>query len=192
MSVFHLKPPNQTGFPLSLGIEKSIIELLSEHEQITDLILSESVRASFSKVYPGSQVTKILELLVKRVMERINRHKEVAENKPTPGPPTTGKSFGVSYANWVSDLDSSSLCLYLADYDIREAYRMYWFEDIDFVEQAIRTRSKQDNEAAVLNMEAVMYGMGGHYNGDGSGSGDGIDIDLSKGEGIDLLKGLGF
>lgn len=190
MSVFQALPPVKKTLALSFGIERAIIQALSEMDEVTEPALQEAIRSGFGLVYSTKLVEENISALVTAVLSRIEYYRN-RDDTPKEIKISRSKTLGTGYADWLSQLDGSQICLYLANYDPAKAYHMYWHDEIRWVEEAVRTRSKQDSELGVLRMEAVMYGMGGHYTGD-TASSKGETFDLNSGQGVDLLKQLGF
>ncbi len=104
------------------------------------------------------------------------------------------KTFGSSYAEWLSTLDATASCLYLADYDIERALNWYWNEDLLLVQEAIKIKSGHESQITLTRMEASMYGFGGHY-ADDKGNDGSTTIDLNEMSVDDIksaMSGFGF
>jgi hypothetical protein len=188
MSLFQSHPPNRRTLPLSLGIETAIIENLRAQETLTDEGFYQAVEQGFCLAHAQDDVRTHLDDLVQRVLTRL----DTAKPEPTKIAFQTGKSLGTQYAAWLSDLNSERLCLYLADYDYERAYALYWYTDVEAVQEIATTRGHHDSQRALLNMEACLYGFGGKYEDDNGGGGPAIDHDINDEEAAAVLRSFGF
>lgn len=189
MSVFQLHPPQQATLPLSFGIERALLDQLQGQEQITESSLVSAIAAAYGLVYPLESVERHMQALITSVLDRIESLQAKEQDKP-PRTPTFGKSLGTNYSDWLNNLDTTGVCLYLSDYDIEKARHLYWHTDLQVVQEAVKQKGQQDSLLALVQMEACLYGSGGKYSDDDGGGGN--HYDLSSGEGLAALKSMGF
>ena len=186
--MFQKTPPRRPTLSLSFGIEKAIIEVLSEQEVITDAFLNQTVSTAFKLVHADAEVDKAFSSLIAIVLARI------AALQPDPATNTQGvrqsKSLGTKYAEWLAELNATDLCLYLTDFDIEKARYAYWFMDIAAVQGAVKLKSQHDSQLALIQMEAALYGGGGKYQDDDAGSANYHDMNSDEGRAV--LKAFGF
>lgn len=188
MSVFQNNPPQIPSPPLSFGIEKHLISTLSSEEQVTEEHFALTVKSAFCLAYPEKTITPLLPTLVTKVVQRIDSLQK-PEQKPKHF--HVNKSLGTNYAAWLSELNAEQVCLYLADYDPNKAAHYYWFADIHTVQEAVKLKSQHDNQLALIQMEACLYGAGGKYQEDTGGDG-GNNYDMDSSESASALQTLGF
>lgn len=188
MSVFQNNPPQNQSPPLSFGIEKYLISTLSSEEQVTEEHFALTVRAAFGLVYPEKTITPLLHTLVTKVVQRIN---SLQKPDQKPNHFHINKSLGTNYATWLSELNAEQVCLYLSDYNPERAEHYYWFADILTVQEAVKLKSQHDNQLALIQMEACLYGAGGKYQEDTGGDG-GNNYDMDSSESASALQTLGF
>lgn len=189
MPVFQNRPPKTQVPPLSFGIEKAIIDTLSQAETVTDDLLVQEVSHAFKLAHDDKLINSLLPKLVEGVIQRINTLQE-EKGKPSSNRPAN-KSLGTNYASWLSDLNAEQVCLYLADYNPIKAEQYYWFADLLTIQEAVKLKSQHDNQMALIQMEAALYGAGGKYQEDTGGDG-GSHYDMDSAEGSSALKSLGF
>lgn len=191
MTIFQEHPPALRTLSLSFGVEKHIIDVLSKSSSdILEAQLVATIQEAFTLAYPSSDVVKALPKLVEKVVSRINKLQENQDRSPSRGG-FVAKSFGTEFSKWLGDLDSSQVCLYLANYDVKKAEDLYWFAEIDVVRDAIKLKAEQDNQLALLQLEACLYGAGGQYSDD-AGSSDGHVFDMDSEDSAAALRNLGF
>lgn len=187
MSIFQNYPIVNKQFPISLGIERYIINSIQQavENEETGAPIYQIVNEAFCQVYTADKVSAQLPELVKLVIshiESLNSQEGVTRKQHYT------QSLGTQYAQWLSSLDSSQACLFLADYDIEKAKQWYWLAPTELVSTALKVKSEQLSQQVLANMEASMYGFGGKYSDDGGGQG----FDLCSSEGLDALKACGF
>lgn len=191
---FFEHPPTQDNTPaLSFGIERALIETISNRESLNEADMVEAVRAAFCLAYPRSLVDQHLQTLLDRVMRRIEEMQETAQEPTTEAPkapPKKRMTLGSQYMGWVSSLSPEQACLFLSDYDLDQASQWYWRRDMDVVKSAVALKAEQLSHSLTSAMEACMYGMGGKYKDDNGRSEDAID--LNSDAGVAALKALGF
>lgn len=176
---------------LSFGIEKEIIAKIAKVDDLTDEFFRQVVQESYVLIYPVEVVESYLDGLVSRVLSRIQELQTQEEKANNRG--RARKTFGSSYAEWLSELDATSSCLYLADYDITKALHYYWEEDYLIVQEAIRIKSGHESQITLTRMEASMYGFGGKYADDKGGDGNTVDLDSMAPDDIKaMMAGMGF
>lgn len=178
--------PGSEGMPISFGIERAIIDHLSQTPEPTSEQFLSAVEHAFSLVYPKPAVRRQLESLAHAVEQHIAQYQK-KETGSSPVRP--GKSMGSQYANWLSELDAESVCLLLANYDTEVASRMYWLTSVNTMKAAVRLRAEHDSQQMLAQFEATMYGMGGKYSDD---DGSAVVHDLNSAEGQAALKQFGF
>lgn len=185
MSILHKFPPAVQQLKLSFGIEKCLLEELSalgtfEQEQFINAVFN-----AYSKVYAHTFITDNLTQVVERVTARISKSSE-----PAPQGNATkkqAKTLGSSFADWLSGMDGSDACLFLADYDTEKALHFYWQEDLELVQEAIRIKSENCSQNILSNFEACFMGAGGKYTDSAANT-----IDVGTPEGAAALKQFGF
>ena len=189
MSIFQAHPPTQPILPFSFGVEQAIIADLGQHTAITEDALIEAVVRGFGLVLSEDEIKANVSTLVQRVLHKIEEHQQSAEGSESSRP---AKTLGSGYAEWLTNLSSEQACLYLANYDVGKAYDYYWKYDADMVKEAIKVKSQQENQASLLQFEAVMYGMGGQYKNDGA-SANILRLDeADQSDAVAALKACGF
>lgn len=57
------------------------------------------------------------------------------------------KSFGTSLAEWMGNLSATESCLYLAEFDVEKALKLYWEEDYLLVQEAIKVKSAYESSS---------------------------------------------
>ena len=190
MSLFQQYPTSSKRLGLSFGIEKAIVGNLSAIEDLTDELFRQVVADGYALIHDREVVEAYLEGLVNRVLARIAElqiQEEKANNR------RNKKTFGSSYAEWLSTLDATSSCLYLADYDIAKALRWYWDEDYLLVQEAIKVKSGHESQITLTRMEASMYGFGGRYADDKGNDANTVDLDEMNADDIkSAMSGFGF
>jgi len=190
MSLFHKFPPKDDHVYLSLGIERWIFEAMAAGDEITNDSFSHLVEEGFCLVYPRTQVRERLPQLTEQVMEKIvdmRMAAEKAEGKPSAI--RIGRSMGTAFAEWLAGLDGEQSCLYLAEFDVAKAHEYYWFHAASSIKEAVIMKGEYASKNIQTRMEAVLYGMGGKYNGD---DGDAAHHDITTPEGREALKACGF
>ncbi len=189
MEAFQNYPPQQQPLGLSYGIEADILSSLSEITTPTDRDFVEAVESAYCLVYPKKLVKARIKELVKAVSDRVVSIQKKGSQESTPTTPAA-KSFGTSFADWLSELPPSEACLYLADNDLDKALKLYWKEDISLVQVMLQAKSAHDHQKILVQMEACMYGFGGKYSDDQGTEGNTVDINSSEGQ--QALKDFGF
>jgi len=189
MSLFHNFPPKDDHLYLSLGIERCIFEALSDVD-ITQDAFAHIVEDSFCLVYARTRVRENLHELTERVLIKIAEMREAAEDaEAKPNNIRIGRSMGTAFAEWLASLDSERSCLYLADFNVALAHEYYWCHDASSIKEAVIMKGEHASKTIQTRMEAVLYGMGGKYNGD---DGDAAHHDITTPEGREALKACGF
>jgi hypothetical protein len=187
--MFQDNPPKHQALALSFGIEKAIIHSLQTEEDITEAQLTQAVQNAFNLVYPDKLTAQHLPKLITSVLDRIS---SLQADKEKPNKPTRhSKSLGTRYAEWLSGLNAEQVCLYLSNYDVKQAEQLYWFTDIKAVQDAVTLKSQHDSHLALIAMEATLYGGGGKYQDDDSGE-EIRQHDLDSASSMAALKQLGF
>lgn len=187
MSLFQNYPPVRSRINLSFGIEKALLQALSENSLESEDAYLEIISSSYSLVYPEKIIHEAMPFLVKRVTERLQELKADQEKPKHPNIET--KSLGTAYSKWLTGLDGTALCLYLTNYHIPDALELYWKEDILVVQEAIKTKGQQDSQTILARMEASMYGFGGKYSDDDAGAETFV---MGSEEAQEALKSIGF
>lgn len=188
MSLFQKHPPNPAIPPLSFGIEQALLDHLREQEAVNETTLVDAITAAYSLAYSDDAIKRYIQQLIDSVLSRIEELQKGDSQQP-PAPNQYGKTLGTQYSDWLSDLDPSGICLYLAGYDVNKAYEFYWHTDNRLVQEAVKLKGQHDSHQVLAQMEACMYGFGGRYAED---SGTANHFDLSSGEGMDALRSAGF
>ena len=188
MSIFQNNPPIVQLFPISLGIERHLINAIQQatENDDSDVLIATIVKDAFCLVYPADKVNTQLPALTKVVIKHIE-----ALNAGTDSVSRTKvhtQSLGTQYAQWLSGLDASQACLMLANYDLDKARAWYWYVSTEIISAALKIKAEQISHDVLASMEASLYGFGGKYNDDGGGQG----FDLNSSEGLDALKACGF
>lgn len=167
-------------------MDKITVEDL-DAEKFKQIVLS-----SYKLVYEDELVDRLGDSLLQRVLERIEElNTDEQANKPSSS--RKSKTFGSAYAEWLSGLDATQSCMYLAEYDIEIALKLYWNEDYKLVQEAIKIKSTQDSQKTLAQLEACMYGFGGKYSDDTAGDSNTINLDeLDPNDVKSALSGFGF
>lgn len=191
MSLFQQYPSVYPRMGLSFGIEKEIISRLSAIDNLTDAMFRQVVADSYGIIHAPELVKNVLDQLVGRVLARIEdlqKKEEKANKKKRPK-----KTFGSSYADWLSELDATHSCLYVTDNDIDKALKLYWEEDFLLVQEAVKVKSGHESQITLTRMEASMYGFGGKYADDTGGDANTFDLDEMGADDIkSAMAGFGF
>ena len=182
--MFQNYPSRSPRVCLSFGIEKAILNALKE--EVTQEQFEEIVFSSYALVHTKDVIKQTAPALLSRVYERIEELNKPVE---TPKPKRQKKSFGTSFAEWLSNLTATESCLYLANYDIEKALKYYWEEDYLLVQEAVKVKSAQDSQNTLVSLEACMYGFGGKYADDQAGENV---IDLADPGAKEALAAFGF
>jgi len=182
-----------SGMPSILFPSKEPIVSLAFYEAVSIAAAGNPNAPLFETLKEASELleTKLSTEDLAMIAERfINESalKQLTE-KSGPSPKRRGKQFGTGFLDWVGSFDGTQICLFLADYQLEEAKRLYREVDRKEIEKLIEEKSSYTWQQAVLSFESVLFGMGGHY--DGSSPNDKI-IDLTE-DPIPkhLLKNLG-
>jgi hypothetical protein len=190
VQVFQNRPPRLQTLAFSFGIERSIIDKLNDTGgDISEKVLIQTVKQAFELAHPEKEVAAHLPSLVETVIARINSLQ--TDHSPTPSKGYVSKSLGTRYVEWLSEMDAEEVCMYLAEYDVNRAERLYWYEDIPAVQKAVTLKSQHDNQMTLVYMEAALYGQGGKYKDDDGGQA--VDyLSMSTEESSAALKQFGF
>jgi hypothetical protein len=186
-TLFQQHPPKSATLPLSFGIEQALLDRLREQEAINEASLVEAILAAYLLVYPDALIKQHMQQLIDQVLARLEALQK--DDKPSAPLKQYGKTIGTNYSDWLSQLDSTGICLYLADYDIVKACDTYWRTDLRLVKEAVKLKGQQDSHKVLAHMEACMYGFGGRYSED---DGNAKNFDLNSSEGLDALRSVGF
>jgi hypothetical protein len=166
---------------LSYGIDKAILSQLTE--EVSESRFEGIVVSSYEIVHAPEVVWELKPAILNRVLERINSLQTPSENKPK----SLKKSFGTSYADWLGKLTATESCLYLADFDIEKALKLYWEEDFTLVQKAFETKAAHASQLSLIQLEASMYGFGGKYADDGENV-----MDMHDPKAREALAAFGF
>lgn len=188
MTIFQNYPPIAPKPRLSFGVERIVIQKLSELQEFNEQQFIDAVTFAYRHVYDAAHIEQNLQHLMARVAERVNELNAQSETSK-PIPVKGAKTLGSAYSEWLGGLDSTEACLFLTDFDIERAIKVYWFEDVDVVQHAIKLKGEHNNQQILASFEAGMYAAGGKYSGDGE---KGATYRVDSGEGAAALKSLGF
>lgn len=193
MSLFQHFPTRYPRCCLSFGIERAILDKINVDE-LDQETFKQIVLEGYSLVHDEALVSELIDSLMKRVFERIDELNTQEQESKTSGR-KSGKTFGSSYAEWLSELDATQSCLYLADYDITKALQLYWNEDYKIVQEAIKLKSNHESQKTLAQLESCMYGFGGKYSDDSGAGNDPNTVNIDDANPDDIqafMSGFGF
>jgi hypothetical protein len=191
MSLFQPYPVTHPRMGLSFGIEREVLARINDAPEISDTLLKDIVVEAYSIIHPLEIVQELAELLVARVLERINDLQE--KEKAQASSSVKRRTFGSSYAEWLSGLDATQACMYAADFDLAKALHYYWAEDYLLVNEIVKTKSEHESQMALTRMEAAMYGSGNSYKDDNGADPNTVVLDELGAEDIkSAMAGFGF
>lgn len=140
-----------------------------EVAQDPDQPMGELIRTLYAEQYQKLLDDEQLEEICGRIIEHGERlAKATEEAKPARVSPAQGQLRGQYMADHLSKMDATSTCLWLANFDAREAQRLYMDEDYELVETMAQVRRLHEQEASRLEFENALFGFGGSY-GKGKG-----------------------
>ena len=171
---------------------------LDNPEQTAESLIQDAWR----RTGRGKPLTERKVIYIAGRIEQMRLEDEEAERKAeAEAEPKTQKvkpkTLGSDFMEWLSGLTGEQLCLFCADWDLARAEWLYCECDRDDVKALARLRFEAERQGLQVRYESVMYGFGGHYEGDGgeasqpgsgSSSGKVIEFDLTKGGGDGLAK----
>ena len=123
------------------------------------------------------------------MMKDEEQKKEDEDKKPLSK--TGKKAFAQDALEWLSSLVPENLCLYIANYNLDEASRLYCEVDREDVMHMGSQKVEQEWEMMRVKMEASLFGFGGGYEGSGSSDKDTTVVDLTNGDTTGLDKFFG-
>lgn len=146
------------------------ITVIQEGDQ--DIELGEVIQKAYRVCHPHHSKLKPaqVEAIAKRLISEAEDAKKKAEELAGPfkrekPPEAKRKAHGGFLIDWISSLEAWQLCLFVADFDLSEARRLYCKEDKWTVMQASELKGAYTWEQARAAHEAVLFGMGGGYKG---------------------------
>lgn len=142
-----------------------------------DMPAGDLVRLIYAEVYQvdleEDQVLQICERLEThgaRLREMVTKlENRTAEKKAKPAERGRGDFF----EEWLEGLDMTQTMLWLADFNLAEARRLYSLEDYELVERMVVTKKRMTQEQGRLDYESTLFGFGGKY---GKSTGGGRDL----------------
>lgn len=185
MDGFQNYPPKIPRLVLSFGIDRAILSAVTD--QMTEDEFTLAVKKAYALVYDQSAIDKALQGILQRVGERVQELIEPQEKKKAT---KSGKSLGSTLTDWLSSLDTTQLCLFIADFDIDRASKYFWQEDMSIVQAAAELKAESLSQQVLVGYEQYLYANGGHYSDDAPKEGN--TFDLTSGEGQAVLSSLGF
>lgn len=149
--------------PISQYLLKRYAEEVSNDPE---LVLGELVFMLYAEVYQ----VQLHEEDLSAVCARITGYGEkVMERAATPAKPRPAaaakKGFSDYFNKFLQEMDISETCMWLADFNLHEARRLYYEEDFEVVEALSVTRLGYERERARLQFEGPLFGFGGGYQG---------------------------
>lgn len=144
------------------------ITVLQEKTQNIELgeVISQAYKICHSRGPSSSQV----EMIAARIMREAETAKKKVEEQSGPlksDRPTEAKrkAYGGFLLDWIGNLDAFEICMFVADFKLVEAKRLYCEEDKESVLKACELKGTFTWEKARAAHEAVLFGMGGGYKG---------------------------
>lgn len=101
-----------------------------------------------------------------QICERLAAHGEKVASQPEKKPAVAGikkQNFGEYYDTFLSELDLSSVCLWIAGYDPERARALYYDEDYEVFDELVKVKLRDARETARLHFEGALFGFGGSY-----------------------------
>lgn len=167
-----------------------LIEALSETMKSCseELTINDAVIDALTKAGLATNPTDQQILYVIKRLKELEEGEDVKEGS-IPSEPESKNSFGQVALEWMAELSSEDLCLYLADYDYVEAKKIYCTMDKEEVIHTSSQKMKYEWEMMRVKFEASLFGSGGGYEA-GPKEGETV-IDLTKGDtaGLDQFFG---
>jgi hypothetical protein len=117
--------------------------------------------------------------------------KELSEAQPgdTFSENKSKRTFSTSFREFLSGLDSHDLLLMATGYDYAKAEYLFTRVDREDALRVIKVFTQDTTERQILQLEAVMFGMGGGYS-DSSQNGDVVDLTNASFEQMKQAMGL--
>lgn len=164
-SVFY--PSTSTPLPFLFYEAITVIQ-----EKDNEIELGTVIQQAHQICYPAltNPTTEQVESIAKRLVEEAKEAKEKATQEAGPfkrekPPEAKRKAHGGFLLDWISSLEAYQLCLFVADFSLVEARRLYCTEDKWAVLAASELKGAYTWEQARATHEAVLFGMGGGYKG---------------------------
>lgn len=86
------------------------------------------------------------------------------------------KGFAGGLFDWIQSLNAEDTCILVAEYDPDKAKHLYTKVDRDLVLAMAKVKTNLIRETAVVQFEAVLFGMGGGYKGHTAQDGQVINL----------------
>ena len=150
-----------------------------------DQTMGALVHMLYAEVYHVDLHQDDLAAVCSRIEEHGNKVRaraEEASRKPKGQPQSKRKgNFSDYYNDFMSTLDMTDTCLWLAEMDVDKARRLYFEEDYQVVEKMADFKRGHEREQHRLLFEGALFGFGGKYGGSGGrNEGDVTVHDLSQ------------
>lgn len=185
-------PIRSSDIPLSYGLEGLIAKSLSNGEEFDISIIYECA----CEVHPRTVVDESIQDLSERFISRVRRLSEESQSEDKEQPPVPARTFGAALEEWSKTLTPTESCLLLADFDPSKARHLFWYEEADILEVALKAKLRYLSTRHSGSFEAVLYGFGGKYASDSSSqmppTHDSQEADLNTSEGLAELHAFGF
>jgi hypothetical protein len=102
------------------------------------------------------------------------------------------KTFGSSFSNHISSLDTTQLLGMMTHYDLPSMRVLYCATDYEDVRLMLKNYVAHLVQLNLIAYESVLYGMGGNYKGDGGQNENTKVFDVSTKEGKAAMSQFGF
>lgn len=177
-----------------------LIRYAEEVQAEPDLELGELVRTLYAEVY--RELLEHDQLI--EVCTRIEAHGQKIEERAAvktqdKRKPTIkgGRQFSDYFNEFIEKLDTSQVCLWLADFDTERARFLYFREDYEVVAAMVELKLGLEREHNRVVFEGALFGFGGKYGGSGVGGRDEGEVrvhdmsQMSSGDAFATLAALG-
>lgn len=119
---------------------------------------------------------------------------EAPKTDPIKAPsPQKNSAYAARFMSWLEKLKTDQLCLWLADYDLEQARRLYCETEIDLVKAMIDLKTAHTWQDLRTRYEACLLGFGGELKGQSSTD---HEVDMTDpqavGSMVEMMKQLGF